>query len=358
MPVVTKCGINLGVKVKFSAVIKTMSKLNYNVIASLSGVSNATVSRAFSNPEKVSKKTLEKVLSTSKSLGFTPSRLGASLRTGRSFNILVLVPDITNPYFSPMVRAIEKTANSRGYSVLLGDTLDSPEREKSYGKMLQSKQADGIIINSQRLPFDLDFGKPLPPIVSASELSEYEDIYRVGVDNIAIGKLATAHLLELGHTRIAVVSGNKEKQSSYQRLEGYKQALHEARISYDPKLVYYADYSIETAAQVTEQLVSEIPDISAIFSFGDLMSMGILHMLKKLNYQVPQQISVISVDNISLAPYCNPPLTTIAQPLNAIGHQCINTLIDLIEKKVPENKLTLLPHELVCRESTARFEPR
>lgn len=335
-----------------------MTKLNVNDIALIAGVSNATVSRAFREPHKVSQKTRDKVMNAANNLGFTPSRLGASLKQGRTFNILVLVPDITNPYFSPVVRSMEKTANLRGYSVLLGDTQDTPEREQSYAKMVQSKQADGIIINSQRVPFDLNFNTNIPPLVSVSELVENEDIYRVGVDNVAIGKLATSHLLELGHKRIAVISGTKNLQSCNDRLQGYKLALQEAKISYDPNLVYYAEYSPETGAQVAKQLVTDFPDISAIFSFGDLMSIGILHMLSKLGFKVPQQISVISVDNISQAPFCHPPLTTVAQPMDQIGELSMTTLIDLIEKKAPENKLSLLPHTLVCRESTAPFIAR
>ncbi|NQZ90581.1 MAG: LacI family DNA-binding transcriptional regulator [Colwellia sp.] len=334
-----------------------MKKLNINDIALIAGVSNATVSRAFREPKKVSQKTRDKVMLAAKNVDFIPSSLGASLKQGRSFNIVVLVPDITNPYFSPIVRAMEQTANTRGYSVLLGDTQDCPDRERSYAKMVQSQQADGIIINSQRLPFDLDFEKKIPPIVSASELVDSEHIYRVGVDNVAIGKLATEHLLKLGHTRIAVVSGNEPLQSCQDRLTGYKIALAEAGIKFDSDLIYYTQYSTATGAEAAERIITDIPNISAIFSFGDMMSIGILHVLYKLKYQVPQQVSLVSVDDISLAMYCTPPLTTVAQPMNIIGELSMNTLIDLIEKKTPERKLTLLPHKLICRESTGQYTP-
>ncbi|NRB24661.1 MAG: LacI family DNA-binding transcriptional regulator [Shewanella sp.] len=334
-----------------------VAKLNINDIALIAGVSNATVSRAFREPQKVSQKTRDKVMLAAKNVGFTPSSLGASLKQGRSYNIVVLVPDITNPYFSPIVRAMEQAANARGYSVLLGDTQDCPDRERSYAKMVKSKQADGIIINSQRLPLDLDFEQELLPIVSTSELVENDRIYRIGVDNIAIGKLATEHLLALGHTRIAVVSGNEPLRSCQDRLLGYKLALAEANIAFDPALVYYTQYSTATGAKAAEKIVADIPNISAIFSFGDLISIGILHVLHKMNYQVPQQVSLISIDDISLAMYCTPPLTTVAQPMNTLGELSMNTLIDLIEKKPPERKLTLLAHKLICRESTGQYKP-
>ena len=138
-------------------------------------------------------------------------------------------------------------------------------------------------------------------------------------------------------------------------MQGYRIALQENGLIYDEKLIYYTKYSTETAAQATKKLMSEVPDISAIFSMGDVMSIGILHTLSHLAYKVPEHVSVISVDGISLAPYCNPPLTTIEQPMEKIGEKCINKLIDIIEKKEPTSRLTILPHKLVCRESTGRY---
>jgi len=326
---------------------------NVNDIAAMTGVSNATVSRAFREPEKVSAKTRDKVLAAAASLGFTPNSLAGNLKQGKSNKILVLVPDITNPYFSPIVQTIEKVANQRGYSVLLGNTEDDPEREDKYANMLFAKQADGIIINSQRIPFNIDSLKPPFPVVSTSELVNHKDIYKVSVDNIAIGEMATSHLLSLGHKKIAVISGTKGLESCNFRLEGYKKALNKAGIKYDPELVYYTHYSAETGAEAAKKLVADFSGVTAIFSFGDLISIGILHALNKLNYKVPENISLVSVDDIAIAKYCNPPLTTIAQPKILIGESCANILLDIIENKEPKEKVRMLEHELIIRESTA-----
>lgn len=326
---------------------------NINDIAAISGVSNATVSRAFREPEKVSAKTREKVLAVAASLGFTPNSLAGNFKQGKAKKIVVLVPDITNPYFSPIVQAIEKVAHQRGYSVLLGDTGDIREREEEYAKMVLAKQADGIIINSQRVPIDVNpLSNPLP-IVSTSEVVDDEDIYKVTVDNIAIGEMATSHLLELGHKKIAVVCGTKGLKSCEQRLQGYKNALSKAGIEYDPELVHYTKYSVETGAEAAKNIITQSKAITAIFSFGDLLSIGILHTLNQLNYSVPEQISLISVDDIALAKYCHPPLTTVAQPKARIGESCAHMLIDLIENKAPEEKLKVLEHELILRNSTS-----
>ncbi len=327
--------------------------INVNDIAAMTGVSNATVSRAFREPQKVSIKTREKVLSAAASLGFTPNSLASNLKQGKSNNILVLVPDITNPYFSPIVQTIEKIANQRGYSVLLGNTGDEAERENKYANMLFAKQADGIIINSQRIPFNLDSLTPPFPIVSTSELVEHEDIYKVSVDNTAIGEMATSHLLGLGHKKIAAICGTKGLESSELRLKGYKNALSKAGIKYDPDLVYYTHYSTETGAEAAKKLINDYNDVTAIFSFGDLISIGILHTLNELKYAVPEKISLISVDDIALAKYCHPPLTTIAQPKILIGESCANTLLDIIENKAPKDKIKVLEHELIIRKSTA-----
>lgn len=135
-----------------------MSKVNVKDIAARAGVCQATVSRTLRNPDIVSPKTRDKVLAAVEEMGYTPNRLGASLRQGRSGHVVVMLPDITNPYFSPIIRANERVAMARGYSVLLGDTLDDPKLEHSFGDMVRSRQADGIIISSQRLPYDIDTG--------------------------------------------------------------------------------------------------------------------------------------------------------------------------------------------------------
>jgi len=325
-------------------------------IAKQAGVCKATVSRTLNNPDRVSAKTREKVMKVVQSMGYTPNRLAAGLRQGRSRNIAIMLPDITNPYFSPIVRAIEKIALARGYSVILNDTQDDPNLERSFAAMVHTRQVDGIITNSQRVPFDIDPQKAvfdqLPPLVNASEFADIDGIPKVGVDNTAIGALATQHLLDLGHTRIAAIAGPSTIPSSREREEGYRAMLEKAGIEYDPKLVVYGDYSSRSGEEGVQKLMQLKSRPTAIFCFGDLAALGALHGLRELDYHVPGDISVISVDGIALGEYAAPPLTTVAQPLQLIGETSVRVLLDLIEGKKSGDLLHILPHELIVRKST------
>ncbi|NMH61493.1 LacI family DNA-binding transcriptional regulator [Alteromonas ponticola] len=325
-------------------------------IAKRAGVCKATVSRAFNTPDRVSEKTLNKVMKVVDELGYTPNRLAAGLRQGRSRNIAIMLPDITNPYFPPLVRSIEKIAQARGYSVILNDTQDNPALERAFASMLKTRQVDGVITNSQRLPFDIDIMDPLdkelPPIVNTSEFCAFDGVTKVGVDNVAIGRDATRHLLDLGHTRIAAIMGTPEILSCKQREQGFREELSKSNISLDDRLLYSGDYSSQSGVDGVRKLMQLKDRPTAIFCFGDMVAIGALHELNELGYRVPDDVSVIGVDGIALTQYSHPPLTTIAQPIQEMGQLSITLLLDMIEGNAPKQKLNILPHQLVVRRST------
>jgi len=325
-------------------------------IAKKAGVCMATVSRTLNNPDRVSAKTRDLVMKVVEDMGYIPNRLAASLRQGRSHNIAIMLPDITNPYFSPIVRTIEQIALTRGYSVILKDTQDDPALERSFAEMVKTRQVDGIITNSQRIPFDVDPDQPLqeqlPPIVNASEFCDLDGIPKVGVDNVAIGRDAAQHLLDFGHRCIAVITGTSHILSSQQREAGFRQALQAADVQFDEKLLYQGDYSCESGVAGVRAIMQLKHRPTAIFCFGDQVAIGALHALRELGYRVPEDVSVIGVDGIALSQYSAPPLTTVAQPLTQIGEHCATLLIDLIEGKTPDKLIHILPHQLLIRAST------
>ena len=327
-------------------------------IARRAGVCKATVSRALNNPQRVSAKTRDKVLEVVAELGYTPNKLASSLRQGRSKHIAVMLPDITNPYFAPVVRSIEQTAMRRGYSVILNDTQDNPDLERTFAAMVHTRQVDGIITNSARIPFDLaSVGgdvRRLPPIVNASEFCDLPEIIKVGVNNYQIGKQATEHLLNLGHTRIAALAGPGGLDSSDQRMRGFTDALQQQQLTVNTNWVYHGDYSMASGDLGARALMQWRERPTAIFCFGDLAAFGALHALRELGYQVPQDISVISVDGIALGEYTSPPLTTVAQPLEQIGSTAATLLIDLIEGERPPGNENVLAHRLIIRKSTGK----
>lgn len=337
-----------------------MSNLRIKDIALKAGVSKATVSRTLRDPDIVSPKTRKKVMAVVDELGFTPNKLGASLRNGRSGNIVVITPDISNPYFSPIVRAIERVAMSKGYNVLLGDTQEDITREFQFGDLVMSRQADGIIISSQRLPFNVNVHKNilnnLPPIVSTAELLDLPDVHKVAVDNVEISKTAVKHLIDQGHTTIAVIAGTKTHVSTEERLQGMKEVMTAADVTFDEKLVYFGDFTTQSGVDGVKVLLQQRNRPTAIYCFGDLVAIGAMHALRELDYSIPDDISVIGIDNINFSQYCYPPLTTVAQPMELIGETCAKTLIDLIEGRQPEKLMNIMPHELVVRGSSRKLK--
>ena len=333
-----------------------MSNIGIKDIANIAGVSIATVSRTLRDPSVVAKSTREKVLSAVKKSGYTPNNLGVSLRTSKSGNIVVIIPDISDSFNSGLIKAMEHTAHKHGYSILLGDSQGQEEREKNYAAMVKSKQADGIILFSHRLPFDIDKNLPIkgqiPPLVNSCESVHIDGIPSVMIDNVQAAKDAVNHLITLGHTRIAAITGDMNSPSSQDRLKGYKAALKAAKTPCNPLHIKQGTYTISSGEHCAEELLIQKERPTAIFCFSDEIALGCYSALKAKGFDIPEDISVIGFDNSRFSSYFSPPLTTISQPVAQIGEICITLLTDLIKGKEPERTSYVLPHELMVRKST------
>lgn len=178
----------------------------------------------------------------------------------------------------------------------------------------------------------------------------------MGVDDHSAAVDAVNHLLDFGHRSIAVITGDMDSASSRFRLQGYRDAMAAARLQVNEDWVMHGNYLPEDGEAAARKLIMQKERPSAIFCFSDEMAMGCMHALKEQGFNVPRDMSVIGFDGIPFARYASPPLTTIAQPTEAIGAACANTLFDLIEDKKPESMKRFLPHELIVRESTAPFK--
>jgi LacI family repressor for deo operon, udp, cdd, tsx, nupC, and nupG len=285
--------------------------------------------------------------------------LAASLRTSRTGNIVAIIPDVGDSHNSKIIRAIEEVAHSRGYSLLLGDTQGSEKREREFAAMVASRQADGIILMSHRLPFDVGPGglsmNMLPPIVNGCEFTGHESIPYVAIDDIQAGMDATRHLIEFGHRDIAVITGDMNSTSSRDRLEGFRGAMSQSGLLANEDLIAFSEYSLHGGETAVETLLLQKNRPSAIFCFSDEIALGCMFALRRHNFSVPDDISVIGFDDIAIASYITPPLTTIAQPTGDIGAVCATLLLDLIDGKKPQQLRHILPHKLIVRESTKRL---
>lgn len=320
-------------------------------IAAAANVSVATVSRALQRPEIVSETTRQRIQEVVKRLGYTPNALARNLRTARTRLIVALLPDIANPFFSEVIRGIEQVAHENGYSVLLGETQGSLVREQAYADMVAARQADGIITMSPRVPAIPVQGRL--PVVNACEYVKDGQVSSVYIDNVAAAGTAMDYLLMLGHRDIAFIAGPPSSPISVDREQGYRLALQKAKIPARAALTVAGDFSIESGERAIELLLSQGKPFTAVFCSNDEMAIGALRALASHGLRVPEDVSVVGFDDIRFARYTSPPLTTVAQPKNALGREAMSMLLELLNDPAVPPRKRVLTADLVVRGSTA-----
>lgn len=323
-------------------------------VARQAGVSIATVSRALTTPDKVSDKTLKKVLAQVERSRYKPNLLARNFRSKRAYAVVVLVPNIANPFFAEIIRGIEQVAQQHGYAVLLGDTEGREDREEYYVGLVETRQADGLIQLHPRLPkVAQGAGGFEIPLVNACEYIQDAPCPRVGIDNVAAAREMTTYLIGLGHRRIGVVLGPNSSPLTTDRLKGYKLALRAAKIAADDTLIAQGDFTMSSGRSAVAELftVSEPP--TAVFCFNDEMALGAIRWLKSTGRSVPNDVSVVGFDDIEFASFCDPPLTTIEQPTREIGNKAMSVLFEMLSGGKPEVALHALPTKLIVRDSAA-----
>lgn len=324
---------------------------NIREVAKLAGVSVATVSRTLSHPEKVSKTSIEKVMKAIEQTNYRPNMLARNFRSTRSYTIVVLVPEISNPFFSLVIKSIEIRAQQKGYSVLLGDTQDDKAREIKYVDLVKTHLADGII---QLRPHTAEYPVHENPDFPYINLCGTENTPGkcIRIDNIAATKGMVNYLLGLGHKRIGMITGLKGNPHTVDRLRGYREALEESGLKFDDQYIAEGKYTIWSGVQAANILceLDELP--TAIVCMNDEMAIGALQSFKAHGLRIPEDISVTGFDNIDYSSYCDPPLTTIAQPADKMGEIAVDSLIQLIEGDELTHEEHVLDYEFIERKST------
>ncbi len=324
---------------------------NIRDVARLAGVSVATVSRALSNPEKVSSESLDKVHKAIADVGYRPNMLARNFRSARAYAVVVLVPDIANPFYSLFIRALEDRAHQKGYAVLLGDTRGTPEREMEYIRRVETRLADGIV---QLRPSSEKSQNNIPadvPCVNACGC-EYTTGPAIRIDNRGAAKSMVNYLISLGHKRIGVISGLKDNPHAIDRLEGYKEALADAGIPFEKDLVAEGDFTMWSGLNAAFQFCNMKNRPTAIFSMNDEMAIGAMQTLKNQGFKIPEDISVTGFDDIAYAKYSDPSLTTISQPAEEMGKMAMDMLLKVIEGEPLSQRECVLPTEFIIRKST------
>ena len=326
-------------------------------VSEMVGVSKATVSRALNNPEKVLPATRAKILQAIEESGYRPNEMARNFSSGKSFTVVVIVTDITNQFYSRIIKGIEHEAQKLGYSVLLGDTNDEVKREQAYAEMLLTNRADGLIHLHHRFPFSSQStpkAKRIPMVSICIPPSGPYQFPHVVIDNFAASREVANHLLSLGHTKIAAISGQDEGQLTKDRMGGLKRVLQENGIPFRDDWYIKSLYSKSGGEEAALTLLEMEDRPTAMFCFNDDIAIGAMKAIKSHGLKVPEDISVVGFDNIEICEYLDPPLTTIDQPAVEMGARGMQILYRLMNDKPVDELAEFKPFKLLVRKSTAK----
>lgn len=328
-------------------------------VAEHAGVSMSTVSHVINSTRFVSPEIRARVEHAMQTLNYKPNTIARSLRNRQTRTFGVLLPDSANPYFARIVAAIEDACFSQGYNIIIGNASNNPERESAYLDVLAAKQVDGMLLISTG-----DFNRSIEylqsanvPTVLVDRSSEAQNVDVVVTDNAQGGSLAAAHLLALGHRRIGMIAGPSRLSSSAQREHGFLGALQQADVTLSASSIVHGDFSAEGGYSACMTLLAaQAQPPTALFAANDMMAIGALRALHERGLHVPEDVSVIGYDNISLSAYVLPSLTTIAQPVEQIGQAAVRLLLARIAQPDKPYEREVLNVTLLERDSCRRLE--
>lgn len=324
-------------------------------VAARAGVSVATVSRALSGDRNlVSPPVLQRILDAAEELDYTPNFLARNMRSGSTRILGLVISDIGNPFFTAIARGAEDVAQRHGYSLVLSNTDERPEREAASLSVMTAERAAGIIIattneNEPALRKALDTGVA---VVAVDRHIAAIPTDSVVVDNESAAHDAVSHLIRLGHRRIAIIGGPRDADTARERLRGYERAMDEARLPIDPDLVCEGDFREAAGIIMTGRLLDLADPPSAIFAVNNLTTIGVLVALRERGIPMPGGVSVVGFDDIPTAELLEPPLTVVRQPTYQVGAHAAKLLLRRLRDPAAPIKEVVLAATLVVRAST------
>jgi LacI family transcriptional regulator len=324
-------------------------------VAQRAGVHPSTVSRTLSGKIPVDEETRKRVLEAVKALNYEPNVLAKGLKEGRTNTIGLIIPNICNPIFPLVARAVDDRARLNGLTVILGNTDEDMEVEKHYVDTLLNRWVDGLIFATATDQSDHILKlkeRGFPVVLLVRHMKEKVDAFIA--DNYGGAYKAVTTLIEKGHRNIAIVNGPLELTLYAERFDGYKKALRDAGIAYDDKLVTSGISGDENGYHVMASLLKNgiIPD--AVFATSDPKAIGIVRAIKDFGLRVPEDISIIGFDNLEISSLLDPQLTTVSQPLYEMGAAAVDKLVELLSsKESTEPQVHVLDVELIMRNSVS-----
>ena len=325
-------------------------------VAQKAGVSKATVSRVLNDSKPVSPETRIRVLEAIEDLDFKPNPTARSLVYKKSKTIGVVVTDIDNLFVSVLVKGIEDVAYSKGYNLIISNSLGSAEKEVELLVMLNDKLVDGIIFLTSRLHKEHKafFRKSSIPISLVNVSYNGQNLINIRIDHRKAAYDMTAYFLKKSYTRVGMIQASLEDHfTGKERFLGYRQALERFGVPYDENLVKTGSLTAADGYRIGREIVNEDLQLEALFVACDLMAFGAMKAFLDQGLKIPGDIEVAGFDDVPMSSYYHPALTTVRQPIIEMGSKAAGMLIRLIEGKALERWEVVLPHEVVLRESTA-----
>jgi LacI family transcriptional regulator len=323
-------------------------------VARAAGVSATTVSHSITGNRPVAPSTRDRIETAMRELGFRPNHVARTLRTQRSHTIALVCPDITNPFYPALARGLEDVVGEHGYTVIIGNTDNDARREYALLADTMARQVDAVMLATFELN-DASIRAEVPPgvpIVWLGSGTTRDDIDSVCIDEEHGGFVATRLLLELGHRRIAMVGGSSRTTTG--RLGGYRLALREAALPFAPELVVEADWTRTGGRDAVHPLLTSDTRPTGVFCANDLMAIGAIDAARECGLRVPEDLSVVGFDDISIAGLLTPALTTVANPAYESGRAGGELLLERLgDARRAERRQITLTCELVERQSAA-----
>jgi LacI family transcriptional regulator, repressor for deo operon, udp, cdd, tsx, nupC, and nupG len=329
-------------------------------VARLAGVSTATVSRALSKPETVAESTRNIVLAAAEKTGYRVNLSARNLRRQRTGAIVVLVPNIGNPFFSEILAGIETALSEADINMLVVDTRQAHMKPQLVLEYLHATRADGIIALDGSLPDAIlsvaSSGSGAPPIIFACEWTPKGEFSSVRANNTRGGELAIAHLTGLGHRAIGMITGPEDNVLTHDRSKGALKALAAQGLAFNPLHLFPGDFSLDAGARAAQAWLQLDQRPSALFCQSDQMAFGFISELARHDVSIPGDVSVVGFDDIAIAQRFIPALTTVWQPRKKLGLSAARMLIHHIRTNTsPAIETTILEVELIVRDSTRAF---
>ncbi len=327
-------------------------------VAKRAGVAPITVSRCINNSGYCSPETRTRVEAAIAELGYVPNRLASGLRSKRSNTLALVLSDITNPFFTTIARGVEDAASQAGYTVIFCNTDESVSKEQMYVQMLLEKRVDGILFVPAQSTLDsvaLIQKHALPLVVLDRRVPDTQiDVVRADSEGGAYE--LTRLLISLGHRDIAIINGPRGVSTSEDRLNGYKRALSEAGIAANPEREYYGPFIQNSGYELARKAVAATPRPTALFATNNFIGIGVLKALQELGLSVPEDIAVVSFDDLPSSMVIFPFLTVAAQPAYEMGKKAVEILMNKLGSEPPEQcQEVVFPVEIVVRQSSGRL---